>query len=119
MLKKNTNDIIIWFIIIALIFFSFYFFYAYTNFLVITRIVLLSISFIISFFLFIYTSLGNNCWNYIKEAFKEIHFITWPSNKETLQTTLVISGLVILMGTILCLIDVIFFNFIKWAANFG
>jgi preprotein translocase subunit SecE len=55
----------------------------------------------------------------MKESLKEINSITWPSNKETLQTTLVISGLVILMGTILCLIDVIFFNFIKWVANFG
>jgi hypothetical protein len=35
-----------------------------------------------------------------------------------LQTALIITAIVILMGIILCLIDVFFFNLIKWAANF-
>jgi len=55
----------------------------------------------------------------MKDAFKEMNYITWPSKKDTMQTALVISGLVILMGIILCLIDVLFFVIIKWVGNFG
>lgn len=85
----------------------------------ITRFFILLISFFISLFLFSKTFLGEFCRDYIRESFKEIHSITWPSNKETLQTALIITAIVILMGIILCLIDVVFFNLIKWAANFG
>jgi preprotein translocase subunit SecE len=65
------------------------------------------------------TDLGKFFWSYIKESSKEISLITWPSGKETLQTTLVISAVVLLLFIILCLIDLLFFNFIKWVANFG
>jgi preprotein translocase subunit SecE len=84
----------------------------------ITRLFILITSFFISLLLFFKTLLGVLCWDYVKESFKEIHSITWPSNKETLQTALIITAIVILMGIILCLIDVFFFNLIKWAANF-
>lgn len=116
---KNMKDIILWSIIILLIITSFSGFYYFSNYLVITRIFSLLLIFFVIFFLFIKTHLGKFCWNYIKESFKEIYSITWPSRKETMQTTLVISVIVFFMGLILCLIDVIFFNFIKWVANFG
>ena len=119
MLKKNTNDIIIWCLIILITASSFYFFYFFPGYLFITRMMALLASFFFSFILVIYTKLGLFCWNYTKEAFKEVHLITWPSNKDTMQMTLVISGLVILMGILLCLVDAIFFNFIRWVANFG
>jgi len=119
MLKKNQNDIILWCIIVVLIFSSFSSFYYFSNYLMITRIFLLLLAFFISSILFIKTYLGKFCWHSIKESFKEIYLITWPTTKETLQTALIISGIVIFMGLILCLIDVIFFNIIKWVANFG
>jgi preprotein translocase subunit SecE len=119
MLKKNTNDIILWCTIIVLIFSSFSSFYYFSNYLMITRIFLLIITFLISCLLFTKTYLGKFCWISIRESFKEIYLITWPTTKETFQTALLISGIVIFMGLILCLIDVIFFNIIKWVANFG
>lgn len=119
MLKKNKNDIILWCTITVLIFSSFFSFYYFSNYLMITRIFLLIFTFLISCFLFIKTYLGNFCLISVRESFKEIYLITWPTTKETLQTALIISGIVIFMGLILCLIDVIFFNIIKWVANFG
>lgn len=117
--KKNMNDIILWIVIFVLIIFAFLSFYHFSSYLLITRIFFLLLVFFIAFILFTYTDFGKFCWNYIKESFKEIHFITWPSKKETLQTTLIISIIVFSMGLILCLIDIMFFNLIKWVANFG
>jgi len=119
MLKKKTNDVILWCVIAISMFLSFYFFYYSSNYLLVTRIVVLLLSFIFSTLLFVYTGFGNYCLHYAKDAFKEVHSITWPSKKETMQTTLVISGMVIILGTILCLIDILFFGIVKWVGNFG
>jgi len=119
MLKKKTNDIIVWCIIVVSIFSSFYFFYYFSSYLLATRVVVLLFALAFSIIMFMFTETGNYCLNYVKESLKEVHSITWPSKKETIQTTLVISGIVILMGTILCLIDVMFFSIVKWVGNFG
>jgi len=119
MFKKNNSDIITWCVIFILLSSSLYFFYFFSSYSFITRILPVILSLAIGVILFSYTYVGNYCWSFIKTSFKEIYIITWPSKKETLQTTLVISGLVILMGMILCLIDLVFFNLIKWVANFG
>jgi len=117
--KKNINDIILWIVIFVLIILAFICFYHFSNYLLITRIFFLVMIFLIALSLFSYTNFGKFCWNYIKESFKEIHLITWTTKKETLQTTLIISIIVFSMGLILCLIDIMFFNLIKWVANFG
>jgi len=117
--KKNMNDIIIWSIIFSLISISFFCFYYFSNYLMITRLFLLLLVFFIVFLLFLKTSLGKLYWNYVLESFREIHYIKWPSRKEAMQTTMMICLVVTVMGLILCLIDLLFFNFIKWVANFG
>jgi len=117
--KKNINDVIIWIVIFALTGIAFFCFYYFSNYLMITRIFLLVILLIIIFLLFFKTSLGKSYWNYILEAFKEINYVKWPSKKETIQTATMICLVVSAMGLILCLIDILFFNFIKWVANFG
>ena len=119
MLKNNKKDIFMWLVILFFTFFSFFSFYYFSKYLLITRIALSFSCISFSFFLFTKTNLGYFVWISIKESLKEINYITWPSNKDTIQTTLVISGIVIIMGIMLCLIDVIFFNLIKWVANFG
>ena len=117
--KKNKNDIIIWSIIFFLTSVSFFCFYYFSNYLIITRIFLLILTLSLALFLFIKTSLGKIYSNYFLESLKEINLIKWPSKKETFQTTMMICLVVFIMGLILCLIDMLFFNFIKWVANFG
>lgn len=116
--KKTINDIIIWLIIIFLISISLFSFYYFSNYLILTRIFLLLLIIFVIFLLFIKTYLGKLLWSYVLEAFKEINFITWPSRKDTIQTTLIISVIVFVMGLILCSIDLLFFKLIVWVANF-
>jgi len=103
-------------------FFNKYFFFLFLLFFKLfngNKNIFIIISFFIIFLLFIKTNLGNLYSNYVLESFKEIHHIKWPSKKETSQTTMMITAIVFIMGLILCLIDMLFFNFIKWVANFG
>jgi len=117
--KKKKNDIFIWSVITILIFSSFSFFYYFSNYLLITRSIAIAVSCFLSLALFTNTSLGKSYFEYVKESLKEVNSITWPNKKDTIQTTLVILGLVVFIFIILCLIDIVFFEFIKWAANFG
>merc|ERR1711862_456228 len=107
MLKKKKNDIIIWGAILVLIISSFTCFYYFSEYLFITRIFLLLFAFFISILLFANTYLGKFYWSYIKESFREVYAITWPTGKETFQTTLVISAVVLVMGIILFFIDIL------------
>ena len=61
-------------------------------------------------------NLNNEDWKKL-ESLKEIRLIKWPSKKETFQTTMMICLVVFVMGLILCLVDMLFFNFIKWVAK--
>ena len=119
MLKNSKKDIAIWCSIILLIVSSITCFYYFSDYLLLTRILSLLFAFMVSLFLFVNTNIGSFFWNFAKESIKEIDYITWPSTKETMQTTLIILTIVLFMGIILCIIDIFFFNLIKWVANFG
>merc|ERR1712203_865174 len=96
-------EMVLWSVIVLLTISSIFSFYHFTNYLMITRISLLLSVFFIIIVLFSKTFLGKLYFNYVLESFKEVKFIKWPTKKETLQTTLIISVIVFLMGLILCL----------------
>lgn len=51
------------------------------------------------------TRLGKACWQFGKEARGELRKVAWPTRQETVQTTLLIIGMVVLMAVILWGID--------------
>jgi preprotein translocase subunit SecE len=51
------------------------------------------------------TALGRSTWEFLKSARGELRKVVWPTNKETMQVTLVVFGMVVLAALFLWLVD--------------
>lgn len=51
------------------------------------------------------TAIGAQVWTFAKDARMELRKVAWPTRPETIQTTMVIVGMVVLMALILWGID--------------
>ena len=56
-------------------------------------------------FLALQTAKGGAFWTLVKEAKVEIRKVVWPTRRETVQTTLVVVAVVLIMGLILWALD--------------
>ena len=52
---------------------------------------------------------GQNAWTFAKDARVEFRKIVWPTRKETVQSTLIVIAMVILIGLFLWMLDTISF----------
>lgn len=64
---------------------------------------------LISMALFFASAIGHAAWNFIKDSRVELRKVVWPTRQETFQATLVVVGLVILVGIFLWLLDMFLF----------
>ncbi len=48
---------------------------------------------------------GRSAWEFTKGARAELRKVVWPSNKETMQMTLVVFGMVVLIAVFLWVVD--------------
>jgi preprotein translocase subunit SecE len=51
------------------------------------------------------TALGRQLWEFTKAARGELRKVVWPSNKETMQVTLVVFAMVVLVALFLWVVD--------------
>ncbi|MHB1609541.1 MAG: preprotein translocase subunit SecE [Acidiferrobacter thiooxydans] len=51
------------------------------------------------------TPTGRSAWTFVKEARVELSKVVWPTRKETVQTTLVVIVLVLLIALFLWVVD--------------
>lgn len=56
------------------------------------------------------TRFGKSSWKFLKEARMEMRKVTWPTRQETVQTTLVVVAMVVMVALILWGID----TFLLW-----
>ena len=59
------------------------------------------------------THKGQNLWGFLQESRTEVRKMVWPSRAETVQTTLVVFVVVILVGIFLWLLDMLLSWFIR------
>lgn len=60
------------------------------------------------------TTQGKKAWLFTKEARNELRKVVWPTRQETVQTTLIVIGLVILLSLIIWGLD----SILLWAISF-
>ncbi len=53
------------------------------------------------------TERGRLLWQFLSDARMEVRKVVWPSRQETLQTTLIVVVMVLIVGIILCLFDMV------------
>ena len=52
-----------------------------------------------------FTGIGTSTWRYLMSAWTEVQRMVWPSRQQTIQTTIVVIVLVVILGVGLWLID--------------
>ncbi len=59
------------------------------------------------------TEMGRGTWVFVQDSQIEIRKVVWPTRKETVQTTLIVMGMVIVIAIFLWLLDM----FLIWAVR--
>ncbi len=77
------------------------------------RVLVLLVLSAAALFIFLQTAKGAAFWKLAKEAKVEIRKVVWPTRQETMQTTLIVVGFVLLMALILWGLDTL----VGWSAS--
>jgi preprotein translocase subunit SecE len=59
------------------------------------------------------TLMGHDVWVFMLESKQEVRKVVWPSRQETMQTTLMVFAMVVIVGLILWFLDM----FLFWAVR--
>lgn len=112
--NKNKKDILIWILIIVLIVASLLFseLFFTINKMIKTFSIFLTVCF--SFVLFTMTIKGKQVLQFIYISCKEMQKVVWPSFQETLQTTLIVSLVTLIMSLLLWGLDSLLIRIISF-----
>ena len=86
-------------------------FYYFAEQALLYRVLGLLVVIAVSVFVALQTQVGMDAWNFGRSAVLEVRKAVWPSRQETVQTTLLVMVMVIIMGLMLWLFDM----FLGWA----
>ena len=65
------------------------------------------------------TTAGHGFWTFAKGARDEVRRVVWPTRHETMQTTLIVFAMVVILALILWGIDAILLVGISWLTGHG
>jgi preprotein translocase subunit SecE len=88
-------------------------FYAYSEISTLLRVLALLATVGVSLFIASTTTMGGAAWSYVKATNVEVRKVVWPTRQETLQTTLIVIIMVILVALMLWGID----SILGWAVR--
>lgn len=89
-------------------------FYYFEGFSVLLRVVgLLAIS-AVAAVVALQTERGRALWQFASDARMEVRKVVWPSRQETLQTTLVVVVMVLIVGILLWLFDLVLMTILRF-----
>lgn len=88
-------------------------FYYYAEYSLLGRVVGLLVVAGVAIAIGLQTEIGRATWQFVQESRNEVRKVVWPTRAETTQTTLVVMGMVLLVGILLWLLDM----FLLWAAQ--
>ncbi|PPD29312.1 MAG: preprotein translocase subunit SecE [Methylomonas sp.] len=88
-------------------------FYQFADFLMLYRILGLVAILCLTAFIFLTTEKGKALAQFFVESKQEVKRVVWPTRDETIRTTLLVFGMVFIVGLILWLLDM----FLFWAVQ--
>jgi len=65
------------------------------------------------------TAIGQRIWQFALDSRMEVRKVVWPTRQETLQTTLVVFIMVLIMGVLLWLFDMLLVTIVKFLTGQG
>jgi preprotein translocase subunit SecE len=84
---------------------GFYYFSEVPGFTLLYRVLALVAMILIAIAIVFTTGLGRNIWGFAQESKLEVRKVVWPTREETVRTTLLVFGMVFIVGLILWLLD--------------
>ncbi len=96
--------------------FGFYYFEAYSTLL---RVLGLLVVGGLAAAVALQTQVGRNLWQFVGDARTEVRKVVWPTRQETLQTTLIVIVMVLILGIILWLFDMMLMNILRLLTGQG
>ena len=88
-------------------------FYYFSEQMLLVRVAGLLVAVAAAFGIVFTTELGSNGWAFLQDARGELRKVVWPTRAETIQTSLVVMAMVIVMGIFLWLLDMLLFWVIR------
>ncbi|MBK1721879.1 preprotein translocase subunit SecE [Thiocystis violacea] len=65
------------------------------------------------------TERGRLLWQFVADSRMEVRKVVWPSRQETLQTTLVVVVMVLIVGIVLWLFDMVLMSILRFLTGQG
>lgn len=115
--KKYDFDKIKWFFCLFFLVLSFFCDYYLKEHYFFLRFTVLIFNLLISFFLFFLTKKGKEIFLFFCESKIEMSKVIWPTRQESLQTTLVVFLVTVVMAVILWGFDSVLINIISFIIN--
>jgi preprotein translocase subunit SecE len=84
-------------------------FYYFSEFPLLYRVLALVAIVILALGMMLTTRVGRSVWSFVLESRIEVRKIIWPTREETTRTTLLVFGMVFVVGFILWLLDMFLF----------
>ena len=84
-------------------------FYYFSEFSLLYRVLALVGVVVVALGLMLTTAIGHNVWAFVLDARQEVRKVVWPTREETIRTTLLVFGMVFIVGLILWLLDMFLF----------
>lgn len=107
------------FALVAAGIYAFYYFADVSGFTLLYRVLALVTVILIALFIMLTTTIGKNGWAFALEAKQEVRKVVWPSREETIKTTLLVFGMVFIVGLILWFLDMFLFWGIRYLTGQG
>ncbi|NOQ76897.1 MAG: preprotein translocase subunit SecE [Methylococcaceae bacterium] len=84
---------------------GFYYFSEVPGFTLLYRVLALVAIILMAVAVMFSTELGRTIWEFALESKQEVRKVVWPTREETIRTTLLVFGMVFIVGLILWLLD--------------
>ncbi len=94
-------------------------FYLFAGLSLLLRVILLLIIAAGSAATVLMTESGRKLWRFGSDARMEVRKVVWPSRQETMQTTLVVIVMVLLLGLVLWLFDTVLMTIVRFLTGQG
>lgn len=88
-------------------------FYYYEEQSLLLRVLALLVVVGVSIAIALQTERGRNTWGFVKDARTEVRKVVWPTRAETMQTTLIVIIMVMVVAVILWIMD----SFLLWGVK--
>lgn len=94
-------------------------FYFFADYSLLLRVIVLLIIFAGSVTVMLTTAPGRQLWRFVADARMELRKVVWPTREETVQTTIIVIIMVLVLGIVLWLFDALLMTILRFLTGRG